>query len=106
MKFKRHNSFSRLISNDHSFFKLNSLELLCCEDTNNSIIGKLFKYNNGNITIHHICNEDIIINNFIKYDNMTYDESQEYYEFNIEGAHLGPTSPVFISISRINSRIY
>jgi len=30
-------------------------------------------------------------------DGMTYDEAQEFYSFNIAGAHIGPQTPIFIN---------
>lgn len=102
MKFKHYNPFSKLISNDHSFSKLTSLELPCFKDTRNSIIGKFFKSNNNTITVHHICNEDIIISNLINDYNMTYDESVEYYDFNILSAYIGTNTPVFVSLSQMH----
>ena len=30
-------------------------------------------------------------------DGMSYDEAQEFYSFNIAGAHIGPQTPIFIN---------
>lgn len=31
-------------------------------------------------------------------DNMTAEEAQEFFEFNIEDAHMGPLTPVYLSM--------
>ena len=30
-------------------------------------------------------------------DGMTYDEAQEFFSFNIAGAHIGPQTPIWIN---------
>lgn len=30
-------------------------------------------------------------------DGMTYDEAQEYFSFNIAGAHIGPQTPIWVN---------
>jgi len=44
-----------------------------------------------------VYDEDKIIKILMKRDKMTHEEAVEYFEFNIEGAHMGPTTPIYMT---------
>ena len=40
---------------------------------------------------------DKVVQVLMERDGMEHDEAEEFFDFNIEGAYLGPQTPVFIS---------
>jgi hypothetical protein len=38
----------------------------------------------------------------VKRDAMTYVEAEEFFEYNVEGAYVGPNTPLFATILRRN----
>lgn len=41
-----------------------------------------------------------IVKTLMERDGMSGDEAEEYFEYNIEGAYMGPKTPVFAVITR------
>jgi hypothetical protein len=33
-------------------------------------------------------------------DGMTYEDAEEFFDFNVEGAYVGPMTPIFVSVLR------
>lgn len=66
-------------------------EALYPDGFENEIIGIVMTYN------RHIflMDSDAIINKMINEDDMSFEEAQEYFDYNIKGAYVGENTPVF-----------
>jgi hypothetical protein len=68
-------------------------ELMFMDGYDDCVVGMGFKFGVGNSVIYSV---DKVINKLIKRDKMTFDEAQEFFDFNIEGAYVGPKTPIFM----------
>jgi hypothetical protein len=66
------------------------------EHFDDAIIGVAYNAN-GSFCVAY--SEPKIVELLIKYDKMDPDEAMEWYQFNIVGAYLGESTPVFIDDS-------
>ena len=68
-------------------------DLMCIDGHDDAIIGIAERINMGPVVAY---DEDKIIATLMNRDNMTYEEAVEFFDFNIKGAWVGETTPIFI----------
>ena len=66
------------------------------DDHDNAILGPAFIWRDLQHVSVLVYDAETIRENLVKRDGMTPEEAREYIEFNIEGAYLGPHSPVLV----------
>jgi hypothetical protein len=69
-------------------------EALLCDGFDDAIIGMAERPNLGPVVAYSI---EQMIEIMVSRDNMTYEEANEYFDFNIRCAWLGEFTPVYIS---------
>lgn len=62
----------------------------------NAIIGPAFIWHNQTHTSVLVYNAETIRDNLVRQDGMSLEEAREFIEFNIEGAYVGPHTPVLV----------
>ena len=67
-------------------------ECLFADGWDDEIIGTAYSPGRQILVVY---DGDAIIEHMIKRDGMTYEEAEEYFSFNIEGAWVGDRTPVF-----------
>jgi hypothetical protein len=65
------------------------------DDLDEAIIGPAKSGNRTQVEVL-IYNAEIIRNILMKRDGMDFEEAREFIEFNIEGAYIGPDTPVLV----------
>jgi len=66
-------------------------EALYPDGYENEIIGIVMTYNRHLF----LMDSDAIINKMINEEHITFEEAQEYFDYNIKGAYVGENTPVF-----------
>jgi hypothetical protein len=69
-------------------------ELMFMDGYDDCVCGLGFHFGNGGHAVAY--SVDKIIKKLVKRDKMTYDEAQEFFDFNMEAAYVGPKTPIFI----------
>lgn len=69
-------------------------DLMCIDGHDNAIIGVAERINMGLVVAY---DEELIIQNLMDRDGMDYEEALEFFQFNIKGAWVGETTPIFIT---------
>lgn len=60
-----------------------------------AIIGVAYSFNG----VFSVCySEPEVLNVLMQHNGMTHDEAVEYFNFNISGAYVGPSTPVFVDV--------
>ena len=67
-------------------------DVLVADGHDHAILG-LVELQNGVFVVAYSTKE--ILEGLVR-DGMSYDEAQEYFDFNIKGAYVGPSTPVYI----------
>ena len=62
----------------------------------NAIIGPAFIWHNQTHTSVLVYNAETIRDNLVRQDGMSLEEAREFIEFNIEGAYMGPDTPILV----------
>lgn len=62
---------------------------------NNAIVGVGERFGSEPFLIY---DKDLILEEFIQRDKMTYDEALEYFSYNILGSYVGEHTPAFITM--------
>ncbi len=66
------------------------------DDLDEAIIGPAMVWNKkGQIEVL-VYNAEVIRNILMSRDGMTFEDAREFIEFNIEGAYIGPDTPVLV----------
>ena len=68
-------------------------EMLCADGWDEHILGTAFSPGRKQLVVY---DGDGIINTLITRDGLSFEEAQEYFAFNIEGAWVGQRTPVFV----------
>lgn len=66
------------------------------DDLDEAIIGPASIWTNKTQVEVLVYNAEIIRNILMKRDGMDFEEAREFIEFNIEGAYIGPDTPVLV----------
>jgi len=69
--------------------------MLKIDGHDNAILGPAFIWQGNERQNVLVYNAEIIRENLMK-DSMTAEEAREYIEFNIEGAYMGPDTPILV----------
>lgn len=69
--------------------------MLKIDGHDNAILGPAFAWTSEGQTAILVYDAEIIRENLIK-EGLTSEEAREYIEFNIEGAYVGPDTPVLV----------
>lgn len=69
-------------------------EALMCDGFDEAIIGMAERINLGPVVA---CDVEKILQIMVERDGMTYEEAQEFFDYNIIGAWMGEFTPIFIT---------
>jgi hypothetical protein len=69
-------------------------EALLCDGFDEAIIGMAERINLGPVVAYDV---DKMLEIMVERDGMTYEEAQEFFDFNIIGAWMGEFTPIFIT---------
>jgi hypothetical protein len=72
-------------------------EAIVCDGLEEALIGIGYTFNKSPIAVY---DKNIIIDIYIKRDGMTYEEAEEFFEYNVLGSYCGEHTPIFIDIYR------
>jgi hypothetical protein len=73
-------------------------EALFCVGFDEAIIGIAERINLGSVVAYDV---NKMINIIIERDGMTYEEAEEYFNYNILGTWMGEYTPVYIQTNRL-----
>jgi len=68
-------------------------DLLLADGWDAQIIGTAYSPGRPRLVVY---DGDAIVNILINRDNMSPEEAEEYFSFNVEGAWMGTSTPVFV----------
>ena len=69
-------------------------EALMCDGFDEAIIGMAERINLGPVVAYDV---EKILQIMVERDGMTYEEAQEFFDYNIIGAWMGEFTPIFIT---------
>jgi hypothetical protein len=69
-------------------------EALVCDGFDEAIIGMAERINLGPVVAYDV---EKMLEIMVERDGMTYEEAQEFFDFNIIGAWMGEFTPIFIT---------
>jgi len=70
--------------------------MLKIDGHDDAILGPALIWGNGSRISVLVYDAEAIRTTLMKRDNMEADEAREYIEFNIEGAYVGPDTPILV----------
>jgi hypothetical protein len=70
--------------------------MLKIDGHDDAVIGPAMIWGNGERISVLVYDAEVIRNTLMERDNMEADEAREYIEFNIEGAYMGPDTPILV----------
>lgn len=70
--------------------------MLKIDGHDDAVIGPAFIWGNGERISVLVYDAELIRDMLMKRDGMEADEAREYIEFNIEGAYMGPDTPILV----------
>ena len=70
--------------------------MLKIDGHDDAVIGPAMIWGNGERISVLVYDAEAIRTTLMKRDNMDSDEAREYIEFNIEGAYMGPDTPILV----------
>jgi len=70
--------------------------MLKIDGHDDAVIGPAFIWGNGERISVLVYNAELIRDTLMKRDGMEMEEAREYIEFNIEGAYMGPDTPILV----------
>ena len=69
-------------------------DLIIADGHDEAILGIV----NDHSGLRVLYNSERLIDGLAKNNNMSWDDAEEYFEFNILGAYIGPNGPLFTAI--------
>ena len=69
-------------------------ELLSADGFEDCVIG--VAYNKFTSTHNLVYSRSKCINLLVERDKMTFEEAEEFFDFNVEGAYMGKKTPIFV----------
>lgn len=66
------------------------------DDLDEAIIGPAYIWTNRTQVEVLVYNGEVIRNILMSRDGMDFEEAREFIEFNIEGAYIGPDTPILV----------
>ena len=69
-------------------------DVLLCDGLEKAFLGLCYRFGQKPIAVY---DRDKIIKIYRERDGMTYEEAEEFFEFNVIGAWVGDQTPAFIS---------
>jgi hypothetical protein len=69
-------------------------EALVCDGFDEAILGMAERINLGPVVAYDV---EKILQIMVERDGMTYEEAQEFFDYNIIGAWMGEFTPIFIT---------
>jgi len=69
-------------------------EALVCDGFDEAILGMAERINLGPVVAYDV---EKMLEIMVERDGMTYEEAQEFFDFNIIGAWMGEFTPIFIT---------
>jgi len=70
--------------------------MLALEGHDNAIIGKCNCWAGNETVTRLVYSADTLIKNLVKKSKMSEEEALEWVEYNIEGAYMGPNTPIVV----------
>jgi hypothetical protein len=70
--------------------------MLKIDGHDDAVLGPALVWGNGTRIYVLVYDAEAIRTTLMERDNMEADEAREYIEFNIEGAYMGPDSPILV----------
>ena len=70
--------------------------MLKIDGHDDAVIGPALVWGNGTRIYVLVYDADLIRATLMTRDGMTAEEAREYIEFNIEGAYMGPDTPILV----------
>jgi hypothetical protein len=70
--------------------------MLKIDGHDDAVLGPAMIWGNGTRISVLVYDAEVIRNTLMERDNMEADEAREYIEFNIEGAFMGPDTPILV----------
>jgi hypothetical protein len=70
--------------------------MLKIDGHDDAVLGPALIWGNGTRISVLVYDAEVIRNTLMERDNMEADEAREYIEFNIEGAYMGPDTPILV----------
>ena len=70
--------------------------MLKIDGHDDALLGPALIWGNGSRISVLVYDAEAIRTTLMKRDNMEADEAREYIEFNIEGAYMGPDTPILV----------
>jgi hypothetical protein len=70
--------------------------MLKIDGHDDAVLGPAMIWGNGTRISVLVYDAEVIRNTLMERDNMEADEAREYIEFNIEGAYMGPDTPILV----------
>jgi hypothetical protein len=70
--------------------------MLKIDGHDDAILGPALIWGNKERVSVLVYDAEVIRNTLMERDNMDADEAREYIEFNIEGAYVGPDTPILV----------
>ena len=70
--------------------------MLKIDGHDDAVIGPALIWGNGERISVLVYNAESIRTTLVFRDGMSHDEAREYIEFNIEGAYMGPDTPILV----------
>lgn len=68
----------------------------------NALIGRATVWDTSGTTEHRaVYSGNTIVEDLVKRDGMTYEDALEYIEYNIEGAYVGPQTPIIVWLEEL-----
>ena len=74
--------------------ELYEIELLQADGFDDAILGVVFDHMNAVPRIAYSISKSIKI--LMERDGMSWEEAQEYFDFNVQGAYIGEKTPVWV----------
>ena len=72
------------------------MKYLTIDGHDNAIIGPAFIWRDQTHVSVLVYNAETIRDNLVREDGMSLEDAREFIEFNIEGAYVGPHTPVLV----------
>jgi len=70
--------------------------MVTIDDQSSAIIGACFCWDGQSRVERFVYSGEKLIENFVENDGMSEEEALEWVEYNIEGAYMGPNTPIVV----------
>lgn len=68
-------------------------QILLADGFEDALLGVTYMINRGHAAVY---NRSKCIDILVNRDGMSYEEADEFFEFNVAGAYVGPHTPIFL----------